>query len=200
MAIRKDNQESTQQPYGQQGLERRGPSAPLLRRDNPFSLMDRFADEMDRIFENFGFGQARLAPFTGRGLSGGWGEGGMQTWSPSIEVFEREGQLVVRAELPGITKDNVKVDVDDNMLIISGERKQEQERQDKGFYHTERSFGSFYRTIPLPEGANADEATADFRDGVLEVAIPVPRQQERRRSIQIGGGPARAEAQTSGKS
>src|SRR4030095_8084641 len=146
MPIRKDDQESIQQPYGQQGLTRRGSSSPSIWRDHPFSLMDRFAEEMDRIFENFGFGQGRLAPFAGRGLSRGFGEGGMQTWSPSIEVFEREGQLVVRAELPGITKDNVKVDVDDNMLIISGERKQEQEKQEKGFYHTERSFGSFYRT------------------------------------------------------
>ena len=204
MALKKDYDQSTRQSSRQQGLTRREASPMSPWRDSPFSLMDRFADEMDRIFENFGFGHGRLAPFVGRGFGQrAFGEGGMQTWSPSIEVFEREGHLVVRADLPGIDRDNVKIDVDDNALTISGERKQEQERHEQGFYHTERSFGSFYRSIPLPEGANPDEAEANFRDGVLEITIPVPERQQRRRSIQIGEGTrsgGRADAQTSGKS
>ena len=180
MAIRRDNQESTQQPYGQQGLTRRGSSAPSVWRDNPSSLMDRFADEMERIFENFGFGQGRLAPFAGRGLLRGLGEGGTQTWSPSIEVFEREGQLFVRAELPGINKDNAKVEVTNEGLVISGERRSEHEEKGQGFYRSERSYGRFYRLVPLPDGVDPEKVKAQFKDGELRVEIPLPETMQRR--------------------
>jgi HSP20 family protein len=143
---------------------------------SPFELMRRFSEEMDRAFESFG-------------LSRGWGFGGGETtgWSPAVEVFERDNNLVVRADLPGLNKDDVKVEMTDSGLIIQGERKREHEEKGEGWYRSERSYGQFYRVIPLPEGANAEQAKAQFENGVLEVAVPIPESQSHRRSIPITG-------------
>ncbi|MGH9769840.1 MAG: Hsp20/alpha crystallin family protein [Blastocatellia bacterium] len=138
----------------------------------PLGLINRFADEMERMFENLGFGR-------------GWGEIGQDAWSPQIEVFKRGGQFIVRADLPGLKKDDVKVDVTDDAITIQGERKQEHQEEREGWHRSERSYGSFFRSIPLPEGINVDEAKASFRDGVLEIAMPAPQVEERRRSIEI---------------
>jgi HSP20 family protein len=148
---------------------------------SPFSVMNRFADEMERIFGGFGFGHGPLTPR-------GWGMGGQFDWSPQIEVHERDGQFIVRADLPGLSTDDVKVDINDDALTIRGERKQEHEENREGFYRSERSYGSFFRSIPLPEGVNAEEAKASFRDGVLEITMPAPQRTERRgRQIEIKG-------------
>lgn len=158
----------------QTGLARREPFWPSPWAASPFSLMNRFADEMERLFGDFGLGRGWLAPRFGS-------ETGQALWAPQVEVFEREGKLVVRADLPGLTKGDVKVEVTDDALTIQGERRQEHEESSEGYYRSERSYGSFCRSIPLPEGVNADEAKADFRDGVLEVTMPAPPQPERRR-------------------
>jgi HSP20 family protein len=181
----------------QRGLVRREPFAPSPWPASPFAIMNRFANEMDRLFEDFGFGRGLLAPR-------GFGEISQSTWSPQIEVFEGEGQIVVRADLPGLSKDDVKVDITDDALTIQGERRHEHEQCDESFCRSERSFGSFYRSIPLPEGADADNAKANFRDGVLEVTIPAPERAQRRRQIEIGEGNTaekqpRADAQTTTK-
>jgi HSP20 family protein len=153
-------------------LARRESHYPLAWRSSPFALMNRFADEMARLFEDAGFGR-------------GWGEMGPAAWSPQIEAFERGGQFIVRADLPGLTKDDVKVEIHDDALTIQGERKRESEEEREGFYRSERSYGSFLRSIPLPEGVKADEANANFRDGVLEITMPVQHRAESRRSIEI---------------
>ncbi len=141
-------------------------------------MMNRFAEEMERIFGDFGFGRNSLAR-QGSGLG---------KWSPQVEVHERDGQFIVRADLPGLGKDDVKVDVTDNTLTIRGDRKQEHEENREGFYRSERSYGSFFRAIPLPEGINAEEAKASFRDGVLEISMPSPQRKERLgRKIEITG-------------
>jgi HSP20 family protein len=143
----------------------------------PFSMMNRFAEEMERMFEDFGLGRSWLRA--------GMGEMGQAIWSPQVEIFERGGQFIVRADLPGLTKDDVKVDITDEALTIQGERKQEHEEDREGWHRSERSYGSFYRSIPLPEGIKADEAKANFRDGVLEISIPAPQREGRRRQIDI---------------
>ena len=164
----------------------------LVRRDpyttgNPFRLLDRFSDQMDRLFDDFGFGRSWLGPRFNR--SGRPWQGEMDAWSPEIEVFHRNNELVVRADLPGMTKDNVKVDVTDDSLTIQGERKREHEEEREGVYRSERSYGSFYRVIPLPEGTIADQAKATFKDGVLEVVMPAPPEQVRRgRRLDIAEG------------
>jgi len=183
-----------QTPSGSQasGLTRRRtpPPSSLAAGGNPFALMRQFADEMDRVFENFGFGRSRfglpslLEEFPWTGTPSALSQS--VAWSPQVEVFEQGGRLVVRADVPGLKKEDLKVEFKDDALVIQGERKQEREDKREGFYHSERSYGSFYRAIPLPEGSSAEGATASFKDGVLEVSLPAPRRDEKRgRSIQV---------------
>lgn len=182
---------------GQQwgGLSRRGSYFPSLfslgPRDffnaSPFELMRRFTEEMDRTFENFG-------------LSRGFGGGEMDLWTPAVEVFEREGNLIVRAELPGLNKEDVKVEMNDEGLVIQGERKREHEEKREGFYRSERSYGKFYRLIPLPEDANAEQVRAQFNNGVLEVSVPVPERKTNRREIPIETGAGQQSQAAAGQS
>ena len=140
---------------------------------NPFTLMRRMSEEMDRQFGQF---------------AGQQGSGSSGAWYPAIEVAERDNQLHVHAELPGLKPEDVKVEVTDDALVIRGERKSEHEHRLGNAYRSERRYGEFYREIPLPEGVNAEQARAQFRDGVLEVAIPVPQQANRRREIPVSSG------------
>ena len=153
---------------------------------SPFSFMSRFGGEMDRLFEDFGFGSALASRNFAQ----------VADWSPQVEVFERDGQLVVRAALPGLTKDDVKVELRDDAVILRGERRQEHEEQREGYYRCEVSHGSFYREIPLPEGTKTDDATATFRDGVLEITMQAPKQETRGRQLQIQDAPAGGQPQS----
>jgi HSP20 family protein len=139
---------------------------------NPFTLMRRLSDDMERIIEDT-WGPRR-APQLFRTL-----EVAAVKWRPDVEAFERKGEFVVRADLPGMTKDSVKVEVSDGALIIHGERKEEKEQKEKGYYAAERSYGAFYRVLPLPEGVKADQAKATFKDGVLEIAMPAGKVAEK---------------------
>jgi HSP20 family protein len=143
---------------------------------SPFSLMRRMSEEMDRAFGQF-FGAQPSARGAGN-------------WSPAIDVEERNGQLEVHAELPGLKPEDVKVEVTEDALVIRGERRYEQEHREGQTYRSERRYGEFYRSIPLPEGADPEQAKAQFRDGVLEVTLPVPQQASRRREIPIHTGEA----------
>ena len=108
-------------------------------------------------------------------------------WSPEIETFQRGDEFVVRADLPGIEKKDVTVDVQDDALVIQGERSNEHKEEREGYYATERSYGRFYRVIPLPDGAITDSVKASFRNGVLEVVTKAPpREISRGRRIEIG--------------
>jgi HSP20 family protein len=104
---------------------------------------------------------------------------------PDIDVFEREGKLVVRADLPGLSKDDVRVEVDEGALVMQGERRQEREVEGSGTYRSERFYGSFRRVIPLPEGIDPDTAEAHFENGVLEVSFRLPQQKARGKRIEI---------------
>lgn len=106
-------------------------------------------------------------------------------WTPQVEVFERGESLVVRAELPGLSRDDVDVEVDDDALIIRGERHSDVEDEQEGYYRSERSYGSFYRAIPLPDNVDANQCNATFKDGVLEVTLPKPREQSRAQKIAV---------------
>ena len=164
-----------------------GRSERALSTGSPFAFMRRFSEEMDRLFEDFGFGRGWLAPGFERSLDRleTLAEG---AWAPQVEVIERDNRLIVRADLPGMTKDDVKVDIDDNSLVIRGERKTEHEEDEEGYYRSERSYGSFYRRIPLPSGVKAEEASADFRNGVLEITMPAAKRKDaERRQLEITG-------------
>ena len=134
----------------------------------PFTFMRRFSDEMEKLFDDFGFGRNWLTPMFGAQLPQG-------LWSPQVEMFERDHQLVLRADLPGLTKDDVSVELTDDAIAIEGERRSEQEENREGFYRSERSYGKFYRRLPLPEGVKAGNANATFNNGVLEVTMEAPK-------------------------
>ena len=106
-------------------------------------------------------------------------------------MFEHDRKLVVRADLPGITKDNVKVELRENALVIRGERREEHEEVREGFYRTERSYGNFYRELPLPEGVDTEKAEANFAEGVLEITMPMRRSESRGRQLQIQDAPSK---------
>lgn len=167
------------------------PGAPAVQKraagSTPLGFMQRFADEMDQLFEDFGLTSGiRVPRLLARGpellrrearLAGA-------DWSPRVEVLHRDGHMIIRAELPGLTKDDVKVEVHDNLVTIQGERKQEKKEEREGCSYSERHYGSFYRAIPLPEGAEGAKASAEFRNGVLEVSMPA-RAEARARRLEI---------------
>jgi HSP20 family protein len=147
----------------------------------PFSMMHRFADQMDRMFDRVfeGFG----APSTERFGMWNLGEG----FSPGVDIVERDGKLQISVDLPGMSRDDVKVDVTDDSIIIEGERKQEHEQREEGIYRVERAYGRFRRQIPLPEGVKSETATANFKNGVLQISLEAPASRSARRRIQIEG-------------
>jgi HSP20 family protein len=196
-----DNRPGQGKSQGERNTERNKPQTGIARREqttglrtvSPFSLMHRFSEEMDRLFggsfaSGFGREGGRLADQ----------EGSM--WLPQVEAFERDGKLIVRADLPGLTKDDINVDITHDAIKIRGERRQEKEENEEGYYRSERSYGSFYREIPLPSGVNRDEANASFNNGVLEITMPAPMRQSGSRRIEIGeGSGAEQQPKTMGK-
>ena len=138
-----------------------------MARWGPFELFDALEEEMARFWRS----PWRMGPFApGRPLRRAIQPAA--PWIPRIDVFEKDGKLVVKAELAGIKKEDVKVALDGNDLTISGERKEEQEVKEGGYYRCERSYGSFYRRLPLPFEVSPEQITATFSEGVLEIAIP----------------------------
>ncbi|HUB83720.1 MAG TPA: Hsp20/alpha crystallin family protein [Bryobacteraceae bacterium] len=139
--------------------------------NSTFSTMRRLSEEMNRAFDSV-FG----------GISG-FGNSGL--WSPAIDVRERNGSIEIDAELPGLTKDDVKVESTEEGILIEGEKRREHEETREGFRRSERSYGSFSRWIAVPKGAQTDKATAEFKNGMLHVRIPVPENRQQRRKIPI---------------
>jgi HSP20 family protein len=97
---------------------------------------------------------------------------GSAEWLPPVDITEDSKEYTVKAELPGLSKENVKVAVEDGVLSISGERKEEKEEKDKKYHRVERSYGSFRRSFTLPEGTSGEKVTAEFKDGILKVHLP----------------------------
>src|ERR671926_1359723 len=128
-----------------------------------------FTREIDRVFDAF-FGQTDQA----------------RRWVPPMDLVEAEDHFILKADLPGLTESDVNLEVQDGTLTISGERKAEHEQHEGGFYRIERSFGSFSRSLTLPDGVDPDRIAASFADGVLEVHIPKPEERKPRR-ISISG-------------
>ncbi|HEU4507638.1 MAG TPA: Hsp20/alpha crystallin family protein [Pyrinomonadaceae bacterium] len=150
---------------------------------NPFLMMRRFTQDMERLFEEFQgfefprFFQRDFVPFRM--------EFNNVEWVPQIEVLHKNELFMVRADLPGLTKDDVKVELTNELLTISGERKEEKEEKREGLYRSERRYGSFYRQVPLPEGATTEKAEATFHNGVLEITIPAAKLEPSIRKLEI---------------
>ena len=124
---------------------------------------------------NYFFGRFGLEPFAGTETF----------WAPALEVFEKGNELYVRVELPGLKKEDVTLEIADSELTIKGERKTEKEEKEEGFYRSELNYGSFYRSIPLPEGIKIDLANATMKDGVLEVKLPIARIEPKKHHLEI---------------
>ncbi len=171
------NQSSETQRSENRGLSQRGEYYPS--RDvfglNPFSMFRRLSEEMDRAFAST-FGLSR--ELGGQGMERG-------LWSPAIEVRQRNNNIEIVAELPGMTKDDVKVECTEEGVILEGEKRREQESDQGGVHRSERSYGHFYRLIPLPDGADADKAKAEFKNGVLTIQVPVSEQKRKSKQIPI---------------
>jgi HSP20 family protein len=135
---------------------------------NPFSVMRRMTEEMDRAFQ----------------ASNG-ANGDSALWAPAVEVSQTGSQYVVRAELPGLKPDEVQIEVSEDGLVLSGERTFERDLDKGGVHRTEIRYGRFYRVIPLPDGASVDQAKAKFENGVLEVTVPLAEETNKRRRIQV---------------
>ena len=147
---------------------------------SPFGMMRRMTREPERAAGKLGL------------------MGGEAGWLPAVEVSESNGKLRVQAELPGLSPEDVRVEIGDNEIVIQGERRIEHEENRRGVRRTEREYGVFYRTIPLPEGAKVDQAKASFRNGLLEVTVPVPQRASELRplAIESGSEPENAASQT----
>jgi HSP20 family protein len=145
------------------------------RETNPFTFMRRVGEELDRAL-----GLRPDIPWLPEYYP--------RMWSPEIEVFERDNKFVVRVDLPGLKKENVKIETTHDELLIEGERKVEEEKKEEGFYRSERTYGKFFRSIQLPDHVKAEDAVASFKNGVLEVEIPtLPIPKVEKRIVDIKG-------------
>ena len=148
-----------------------------LVRWEPVRELHTIQQEMNRLFNTF-----FDAPATGGG-----GTGGARRWVPAMDLVETDEHFVLRADLPGLDEGDVSIEVNDNVLTLSGERKYEHEAKKDGYYRLERGSGQFSRSLTLPEGVDLDAITASFEKGVLEVRVPKPEERKPRR-VQIGVG------------
>ena len=173
---------------------------------NPYAFAQAMSQEMDRLFSagdvgssfgQLGGGGRALASSGSRGQQ--QGGRGLGQWTPQMELFQRGNELVVRADLPGLRPEDVQIEIEDGVLTLSGERRQSNEDRQEGFYRSERSYGAFTRSIPLPEGVDEDKVQARFEHGELEVTVPLPEQRSRARRVQIQSGRGQGASQQGGR-
>jgi HSP20 family protein len=149
-----------------------------LIRWEPARELNTLQTEMNRLFNTF---------FDSPAPNGG--TVAQRRWLPPMDLVETDEDFVLRADLPGLSEDDVKIELEDNVLSISGERKSEHEERKEGFHRVERASGSFVRSLTLPEGVNAEAIRANFDRGVLEVHIPKPEERKPRKvAISVGSG------------
>jgi HSP20 family protein len=163
-------------------------SARFLR--SPFSMISAFLDDIDRLARGVGIDEASSSHAQGSARSRG---STSPVWTLPVDVSERDGKLLIVAEAPGMDKDSISVDIDADRVVISGERIEQHDTPQGSLHVSERRYGHFSRTIGLPPGARADEATASFANGILEIEIPLDAQSGMRRlEVRDGGESKRA--------
>jgi HSP20 family protein len=159
-----------------------------LVRWEPVRELTSLQTEMNRLFNTF-----FDTPIS---QGGDGGNAPLRRWLPAMDLVETEDHFVLRADLPGLSEGDVNVELEDNVLTISGERKSEHEEKKEGFVRVERAFGTFRRSLTLPEGVDGDAIEASFNNGVLEIRIPKPEERKPHRvAISVGGKPAAIEGE-----
>ena len=149
-----------------------------LIRWEPARELNSLQNEMNRLFNTF-----FDTPLPNGGAVG------QRRWLPAMDLVETEDDFVLRADLPGLSEEDVNIELEDNVLTISGQRNSEHEVNKEGFHRVERAYGSFTRSLTLPEGVNADAIKASFDRGVLEIRIPKPEERKPRKvAISVGSG------------
>lgn len=148
----------------------------------PAGEIDSLHSDINRFFEGF---LGRPAAGSGR-------------WAPAMDLSETDDALVLRADLPGLGRDDVSIEIEDNVLTVSGERRSEHEENQEGLHRVERSYGSFSRALTLPRGVDAEAVTAGFDKGVLEVRVPKPVETKPHK-VAIGGEAIEGEASEKGE-
>ena len=131
-----------------------------LIRWTPIRNMTNFQDEMNRLFNEF------FTPTPDRN------EAGVFPWNPLVDIAETKDDIIVKAEIPGMKKDDIKVVIQDNVLTLKGEKQEEKQEKDKQYHRVERSYGSFERSFSLPVSVQVDQAKADYKEGVLTITLP----------------------------
>ena len=131
-----------------------------ITRWRPFRDVISIQDEMNRLFDDF-FGRPITRPE--------WAEA---AWCPCVDVSETKDDVIINTEIPGMSKDDVKVSVQDNILTLSGEKKQEKVEKDANYHRMERSYGSFSRSFTLPTAVQPDKVKANYKDGILRITLP----------------------------
>jgi HSP20 family protein len=148
-----------------------------LIRWEPVRELNTLQSEMNRLFNNL-----FDAPLPNGGT-------GVRRWLPAMDLVETDDDFVLRADLPGLSEGDVNIELEDNVLTISGERKSAHEENKQGYHRVERASGSFSRSLTLPEGVDPEAIEAGFDNGVLEVRIPKPQERKPRKvAISVGGG------------
>ena len=135
----------------------------LVKREEPFSILRQMTNEFDRMFdEPWGFFRVPLVPIENA------------NWAPKVDIVTKDNKLVTRIDLPGMKKEDVKVELSEGVLTLSGERKKELKEEKDNYFREEREYGSFCRRVPLPKNVKPEDVKATFTNGVLEVVVPLP--------------------------
>ena len=145
---------------------------PVVENAFGFPLFQRLSRELDDLFNTFGMARHFTGPIN-------------TMWAPDVEMFTKNNELIVRADVPGLKKEDMTIEFTEDVLVLRGERKEEKEEKREGYYQTERVYGSFYRALPLPEGVKIENAKAMFRDGVLEITVPMAKVETKTRKLEI---------------
>jgi HSP20 family protein len=152
-------------------------------RYDPFRDLRTLQEEVNRLFST--------------NLTGGFGEEGIGrgAWNPSVDIYENKDQIVLEAELPGMTREDFDLAIENNVITLRGERRFEKKDETDNYHRVERSYGSFTRSFTLPQTVSGEGATAEYRNGVLRVTLP-KREETKARRIEISGEGASAPAKT----
>jgi HSP20 family protein len=137
---------------------------------NPWREMPILHNRINRMFDDPFFSLGRLSDEDSLGM-----------WNPAVDLYEKDDQFIIKAELPGVNKDDIKVDLKDRVLTLSGERTYENEVKEENYYRRERSYGKFQRAFTLPADVDSEKIKAEFKDGVLQIEVPKPEDRKAKR-------------------